>query len=138
MTFGNAAVRHGLSLIVFLKWIDYSRISKLIPLIYQGRDKLSSSSLRQIYFALIYPSLTYCIAVWGSCNSIVFQGVRLVMKRVVRIMSFSNRFDNYGPLFLRFNLLDYFNKKNICCYYLCTKPSSWEAVISLLFLMNVL
>ena len=40
-----------------------SRISKLIPLIYQVRDNLSSSSLRQIYYFLIYPSLTYCIAV---------------------------------------------------------------------------
>ena len=27
MTFGNAAIRHGLSLIVFLKWIDYSSIA---------------------------------------------------------------------------------------------------------------
>ena len=88
-----------------------SRISKLIPLIHKIRDNLSSSSLRQIYFALIYPSLTYCIAVWGSCNSTVFQGVMLVMKRVVRIMSFSNRFEHSGPLFLRFNLLDYFNIK---------------------------
>ena len=26
MTFGNAAIRHGLSLIVFLKWIDYSSV----------------------------------------------------------------------------------------------------------------
>ena len=26
MTFGNAAVRHSLSLIVFLKWIDYIKI----------------------------------------------------------------------------------------------------------------
>ena len=45
-----------------------SRISKLIPLIYQVRDKLSSSSLRQIYFALIYPSLTFffCFFFWGT------------------------------------------------------------------------
>ena len=98
-----------------------SRISKLIPLMYQVRDNLSSNSLRQIYFALIYPSLTYCIAVWRSCNSTVFQGVRLVMKRVVRIMSFSNRFEHSGPLFLRFNLLDYFNIKNISCYFFVYK-----------------
>ena len=116
-----------------------SIISKLIPLIYQVRDNLSSSSLRQIlYFALIYPSLTHCTAVCGSCNSTVFQGVWLVMKRVVRIMPFSNRFEHSGPLFLRFNLFNYFNIKNICCYYLCTRASAQEAVISLLFLMNVL
>ena len=29
MTFGNAAIRHGLSLIVFLKWIDYSPIHSI-------------------------------------------------------------------------------------------------------------
>ena len=74
----------------------------------------------------------------GSCNSTVLQGVRLLMMRVVRIMHFSNRFEHSGPLFLRLNLLDYFNIKNICCYYLCTRPSAREAVISFLFLMNVL
>ena len=30
MTFGNAATRHGLSLIVFLKWIDYSDAKSLL------------------------------------------------------------------------------------------------------------
>ena len=118
-----------------LRWEHYvngvtSRISKLIPLIYQVRDNLSSSSLRQIYFALIYPSLTYCIAVWGSCNSTVFQDVRLVMKRVVRIMSFSNRFEHSGPLFLRFNLLDYFNIKKIFVYKALCTGSGYFSFIS--------
>ena len=48
-----------------------SRISKLIPLIHQVRDSLSSSSLREKLFCSDIPSLTYCIAVWGSSNSTV-------------------------------------------------------------------
>ena len=34
MTFGNAAIRHGLSLIVFLKWINYNNTQYMHTYIY--------------------------------------------------------------------------------------------------------
>ena len=38
MTYGNAAARHGLSLIVFLKWIDYSFLYMIPSCKQYGKD----------------------------------------------------------------------------------------------------
>ena len=71
-------------------------------------------------------------------QSTVFQRVKLVMKKVVRIVSFSNRLEHSGPLFLRLNILDDLNIKIHVIICVQLRPSAQEAVISLIFLMNVL
>ena len=49
MTFGNAALRHGLSLIVFLKWIDYSNSPVIQDLVYKDSFSANISTMQWDY-----------------------------------------------------------------------------------------
>ena len=51
-----------------LNWIDHityvkAKISKEIGIMYKARRHLSKHSLRNLYYAYIYPYLTYCVEV---------------------------------------------------------------------------
>ena len=54
-----------------LNWIDHityvkNKISKGIGIMYKARRYLNKVSLKNLYYAYIYPYFTYCIEVWGS------------------------------------------------------------------------
>ena len=42
------------------------KVSKAIGIIYKSSFCLNNSSLRMLYFSLIYPYLFYCVSVWAS------------------------------------------------------------------------
>ena len=42
------------------------KISKSIGIIYNSSFYLPKSSLRSLYYSLVYPYLIYCVSVWGS------------------------------------------------------------------------
>ena len=42
------------------------KVSKAVGIIYKSSFCLGSSSLRILYFSLIYPHLFYCVSVWAS------------------------------------------------------------------------
>ena len=56
-----------------LNWIEHfsyvkSKISKGIGIMYKARQYLSKSTLLNLYYAYIYPYMTYCIEIWGSAT----------------------------------------------------------------------
>ena len=61
----------GVILDEYLSWkphiLSVSRkISKSIGIIYKSSFCLPKTSLRSLYYSLVYPYLTYCVSVWGS------------------------------------------------------------------------
>ena len=62
-------------------------VSKAIGIIYKSSFCLNNSSLRILYFSLIYPYLFYCVSVWASTHPLHLRRLITLQKRVVRITS---------------------------------------------------
>ena len=87
-----------------LNWIDHityvkAKISKGIGIMYKARRHLNKHSLRSLYYAYIYPYLTYCIEVWGSASKCQLNSLFLVQNNSIRIMTFSPYLAHTDPLF---------------------------------------
>ena len=62
-----------------------AKISESVGLFYKAKYYLPSKSLlTALYFALIYPYLTYCNLIWASTYVSNLQRIYLVQKRAVR------------------------------------------------------
>ena len=64
-----------------------AKISKSVGLLYKAKYYLPSKSLLTLYYALIYPYLTYCNLVWASTYVTHLQRIYLLQKRAVRAIS---------------------------------------------------
>ena len=70
-----------------LNWIDHityvkAKISNGIGIMYKARRHLNKHSLRNLYYAYIYPYLTNCIEVWGCASKCQLNSMFLVQKNV--------------------------------------------------------
>ena len=75
-----------------LKWKTHvnfiaAKISKSVGLLYKAKYYLPSKSLLTLYYALIYPYLTYCNLIWASTYVTNVQRNYLLQKRAVRAIS---------------------------------------------------
>ena len=94
----------GVILDVHLTWKSHihnaaRKVSKAIGIIYKSSFCLNNSSLRMLYFSLIYPYLFYCVRVWASTYPSNLRRLITLQKRVVRIMSRSAFDAHTDPLF---------------------------------------
>ena len=60
---------------------------------YVGLDILLS-----LYYALIYPFLTYGIIIWGNTYKTTLQPILILQKRAMRLISFSSFDEHSSPL----------------------------------------
>ena len=67
------------------------------------KDFISSSILRNIYFAFIHSHINYAILNWGSAAP---SPLKVSMRKVVRLMAFQQRSVHSEPLFQQFNILN--------------------------------
>ena len=93
-----------------LNWIDHityvkAKISKGIGIMYKARRHLNKHSLRNLYYAYIYPYLTYCVEVWGCASKCQLNSLFLVQKKILRIMTFSPYLAHTDPLFKGLKIL---------------------------------
>ena len=56
---------------------------------YKARQYLSNCTLRNLYYAYIYPYMTYCIEIWRSATQSHLNCLFLQQK-IIRIMNFSH------------------------------------------------
>jgi hypothetical protein len=63
------------------------KISKSIGVIFKSSFCLPKSSLRLLYYSLVYPYLQYCVTVWGSTYPSNLKRIILLQKRVVRCIN---------------------------------------------------
>ena len=93
-----------------LKWkpqVDdlKTKLSKITGIVFRIRDKVNKECLRQIYFALVYPHLLYCSAVWGGAYKTDLDALFIAQKKILRVMNYKGRYEHTNILFNRYNLL---------------------------------
>ena len=64
-----------------------AKISKSVGLLYKAKYYLPSKSLLTLYYALVYPYLTYCNLIWTSTYVTNLQRIYLLQKKAVRAIS---------------------------------------------------
>ena len=102
-----------------LRWDTHIRsvarkIEKLNGVLFQTSRNLTQNALKQVYYALIYPNINYCQAVWGSAGPTALKPVITAQKRAIRILAGATRHAHTDPLFLNLGLLKF---KDINAYY---------------------
>ena len=98
-----------------LTWKDHInnviiKISKALGLLYKIRHYVNIKIMRMLYFSLVYPHLIYGIEVWGSADITFLNRIFILQKRIVRMITFTDkRLQDYSllpsePLFFKLNI----------------------------------
>ena len=108
----NETVFLGVILDETLSWKSHishvaNKISKLIGIIFRSSFYLLGTSLRILYYSIIYPYLEYCNLVWASTYSSNLCCIVLLKKRAIRILNESEFYAHTDPLFTKLNILKF-------------------------------
>ena len=60
------------------------KISKSIGILARARKLLDRNTLRQLYFAFLYPYLNYCLIIWGNASATTTFPIFKLQKRALR------------------------------------------------------
>ena len=63
----------------------------------------------KLYYALIYPFLTYGILIWGNTYETTLKPIFILQKKAVRIITFSKLDSPSSPLFKSLELIKFFD-----------------------------
>ena len=93
-----------------LTWANHisyisNKISKAIGILLKTRKVFNTGTLVQLYNALIYPYLTYCINIWGATYQTHLQKLITLQKKVVRIIYGAKPRSHSLPLFKTLGVL---------------------------------
>ena len=93
-----------------LNWISHityvkNKIAKGIGIIRKARPLLNKRALTNLYHTFIYPYLIYCVEGWGSAKYVHLSLILLLQKKIIRLITFSERLAHTEPLFLQLNIL---------------------------------
>ena len=104
-----------------------SRISRNIGIMSKLRYYLSIQQLKQIYYNLIYPYISYSILAWGSVYNTHIQKIQVKQNHTVRLIFFARTFgretESAKPLL---NLLDLLTVDNIYRLEILKFSHSWH------------
>ena len=81
------------------------KISRMIGILAKLQSVLTLSSMKTIYFSLIHSHILYGIIFWSFASKTERNKVFIIQKKIIRIISNSNRLDHSEPLFKRLNIL---------------------------------
>jgi hypothetical protein len=62
------------------------KIAKSIGILSRARKLLNRETLRQLYFAFLYPYLNYCLIIWGNAPATTTFPIFKLQKRALRIV----------------------------------------------------
>ena len=82
-----------------------SKVKKSIGILSKLRYFVSLNTLRNLYYALIYPFLTYALIVWGCTYSSTLQSLFILQKRSIRIITFTKYYEHTSMLFKSLNII---------------------------------
>ena len=100
----------GLILDCNLNWKDRisfleSKIKRSIGILSKLCYFVSLNTPRNLYYALIYPFLTYALIVWGCTYTSTLQSLFILQKRSIRIITFSKYYEHTSMLFKSLNII---------------------------------
>jgi len=84
-----------------------SKLASGIGIINRVKNLLPLSLLRNLYFTMIYPYLTYCNIIWGGASMNAIKSIITLQKRVVRIITGSPYLAPSSPIFARLQFLKF-------------------------------
>ena len=95
----------------FLTWSNHldlitKKNIKCAAIISRIRHFTNLNSLKLIYYALVYPYLTYGNLLWGNTYKSRFQKLVNIQKKIVRLMTFKSYFDHSEPIFNDLQILN--------------------------------
>ena len=79
----------------------------MIGILAKLQSVLILSSVKTIYFSLIHLHILYGIIFWSSASKTERNQVFIIQKKIIRIISNSNRLDHSEPLFKRLIILKF-------------------------------
>ena len=93
-----------------LKWTSHiafvkNKVAKGIGIIQRASKFLTKATLSKLYYTFIFPYLIYCVEVWGCAKSVHLSPLKLIQKKIVRVITFSDRLAHTAPLFKQLNIL---------------------------------
>ena len=114
-----------------------SRISRNTGIFLKLRHFLDFKQLKQLYYNLIYPYLSYAILAWGSACATHLKKIQVKQNHVIHLMFFATLYgkntDSALPLL---NLLDLLTVENIFIFRLLQFSHQWHKKSSLAFLIT--
>ena len=81
-------------------------ITKSTGMIAKLRHYTNKNTLKLIYYALVYPYLTYGNLVWGNTYPTRLQNLLKIQKKIVWLMCFKSYTDHSEPLFFNLKILN--------------------------------
>ena len=69
------------------------------------RNDVDLTTLKTVYYSLVYSYLQYCISSWGLASTSTLAPLRILHKRAIRITVFTKRQTYSSPLFYSLNIL---------------------------------
>jgi hypothetical protein len=82
------------------------KIIKCAAIISRIRHFTNLNSLKLIYYALVYPYLTYGNLIWGNAYKSHIQKRVNIQKKIIRLMTFKSYFDHTEPIFNDLKILN--------------------------------
>ena len=84
-----------------------SKIKQSIGILSKLRHYMPVKTLVNLYYALVYPYLTYSVVAWGNTYDSIVKPITTLQKRSIRIITFADFRDHSNPLFLRLQILKF-------------------------------
>jgi hypothetical protein len=81
-------------------------VTKSIGILCKTRKYLNTSCLLKLYYAFIYPNLTYCIEIWGCAYKTNLESLFKQQKKAIRIIALKPYQEPSLPLFRLFKILN--------------------------------
>ena len=82
-----------------------SKVAKGMGILCKAKKIFQLSTLRTLYYSIIYPHLTYCIEVWGNTSKSYLSSLFKMQKKVIRIIKQVGYREHTDPLFAELKLL---------------------------------
>ena len=82
-----------------------SKISKIIALLGRLKHTFPKTVLKNLYLSLLLPHLNYGNVIWASADKTCLNGLIILQKKAIRIISKAKYFAHTEPLFITLELL---------------------------------
>ena len=86
-----------------------SKLCRTIGIIKKIQFKLEERSLLQLYYALFYPYLNYCLEIWGNACKSHVKCLYILQKKIIRIIGKKNHLEQTNGLFHKFKIIKFFD-----------------------------
>ena len=82
-------------------------LARTTGIFFKIRHYISRETLKLLYYSLLYSFISYAIVVWGLTHPTVLDCLYKLQKKVVRAVSFKDRYAHLTPLFHKLKILKF-------------------------------